>query len=92
VYVWGAILLTGLIGSAAAFLIQTWAQKHLPAVEAGVIIMSEPLFAAFFGWLFGELLTARQWCGACLMIGSIIVVGLVPFWTPLRKQPQAPAA
>ena len=43
-----ALLLTGGIATAAAFFVQTYVQQRLSAVETGMIILTEPIFAAIF--------------------------------------------
>jgi len=85
--VWFAFAVTGLIATAAGFLVQTYVQQRLSAVETAVIIVTEPLFAALFGyWLAGDRLSAAQWFGALLMICAVIVAELYPL---VRKANQA---
>lgn len=70
--VWPALLITGLFASAAAYLVQTWAQQRLSAVETGLILLAEPLFAVGFGvWLHGDRLTTIQSLGGLLMVGAM---------------------
>lgn len=70
---WPALLITGLFASAAAYLVQTWAQQRLTAVQTGLILMAEPLFAVLFGvWLHGDRLTSVQALGALLMVGAML--------------------
>jgi drug/metabolite transporter (DMT)-like permease len=76
--VWLAVFATGLIGSALGFAVQTVSQRHLSAMEAAVIIMTEPVFAALVGWLCGERLDAIQWLGAAMMLGTTAWLGLAP--------------
>jgi drug/metabolite transporter (DMT)-like permease len=72
--VWFSLLVTGLVATAAAFFVQTYAQQRLSAVETGVIIVTEPVFAAAFGFLLaGDRLTATQCLGAALMVGALVV-------------------
>jgi len=75
--VWVALLVTGLLASAGAFLVQTTVQQHIPAARTAIILTMEPVFAALFGyWLAGDRLVAVQILGA-LMILSALVVGEV---------------
>ena len=63
--VWPALLLTGGIATAAAFFVQTYVQQRLSAVETGMIILTEPIFAAIFGQLLmGDRLSGLQILGA----------------------------
>ncbi len=77
--VWFALLVTGLVATAAAFFVQTWAQQRLSAVHTAAIIVTEPLFAALFAYvLVGDRLTAVQWVGACLMVGALVAAEAYP--------------
>lgn len=76
---WFALLLTGVGASAAAFLIQTWAQRHLSPTRTAVVLTMEPVFAGLFGYLLlGERLSARGWLGAGMILVSILLVSLQP--------------
>jgi drug/metabolite transporter (DMT)-like permease len=77
--VWPALLLTGGICTAAAFFVQTFAQQRLSAVETGMIILTEPIFAAVFGWLLaGDRLTGLQILGAGLMVAAVFAAEIYP--------------
>ena len=53
-----------LVAGAVALWAQTWAQSHLPATRAAIVMTMEPVFAAFFAVLFGgESLTGRMLVG-----------------------------
>jgi drug/metabolite transporter (DMT)-like permease len=87
--VWLALAATGLFASAGAYLLQTAAQRELPALEVTLIFALEPAFAAFFGWLLaGDRLAALQLAGAVLMLGAL---GGASLCMP-PKPPPAPAA
>jgi drug/metabolite transporter (DMT)-like permease len=68
-YAIGAILVTGILGTALAFLCQLYAQRHLSAVEAGVILTLEPVIAAAVSVLLG----IERWSLA-LGLGGLLVV------------------
>lgn len=72
--VWWALLLTGAVASALAFLIQTLVQQHLSAARTAVILTMEPVFAALFGyWLGGDRLSPLQLLGAgCIMAALVL--------------------
>ncbi len=73
--VWFALVVTGALATAAAFLVQTFVQKRLTAVQTAAVIVTEPIFgAAFAWWLAGETLNPIQIIGAVLMVGSLAVV------------------
>jgi len=69
-----AVAVTSLLASAAAFLIQTAAQRHIPPTRTAVILTMEPVFAGLFGFLLlSERLTGRGWVGcACILAGMLI--------------------
>lgn len=77
--VWFALLVTGLLATAVAFLVQTYVQRRLSAVETATIIVLEPVFAAIFGYLLlREVLTPLQCVGAALMVGAMAAVEVYP--------------
>lgn len=77
--VWGALALTAVAATAVAFLVQTWAQRHLPPTRAAVVMTMEPVFAGVFGVLLGgEHLGARALAGAALVIAGMLVTELGP--------------
>ena len=69
--VWGALLVTGLLASAFAFLVQSWAQQRMSAVRTAIVFALEPVFAAVFGFLLaGDRLGWLGWGGcAVIMLG-----------------------
>jgi len=77
--VWFAIVLTGLVASALAYLIQTAVQRHLPTIRVSVILTTEPIFAGLFGfWLAGERLGPVQIVGAAVIMAALLLVKIVP--------------
>ena len=85
--VWPALLVTGLIATAAAFLVQTYVQQRLRAVQTATIIVTEPLFAALFAYLLvGDRLTGVQIAGGVLMVAALILSEVYP---AVRKARQA---
>lgn len=71
VYVWGAVLLTGIVASAVAFVVQTYAQRHISPSRTALILISEPAFGGLFGWLAGEALGMRGLAGVALILGGM---------------------
>ena len=77
--VWGAVLLTAVLATAAAFVIQTWAQSILSPTRAAVIMTMEPVFAGLFGVLLGgDDLTLRLVLGGGLVLTAMYLVELGP--------------
>lgn len=77
-----AVVITGLLASAGAILVQTAAQRHTPPTHTALIFASEPVFAAFFGWLLlGERFGAWGGLGCLLILAGMVVAE----W-PARQQ------
>jgi drug/metabolite transporter (DMT)-like permease len=76
---WWAVVYMALVAGAFALLAQTWAQAHLPATRAAIIMTTEPVFAAFFAVLLGgEALTGRMLGGGALVLAAMLLVELAP--------------
>ena len=77
--VWGALLLTALAATALAFVVQTWAQAHLPPTRAAVVMTMEPVFAGLFAvGVAGERLGPRMLLGAALVLVAMVLTELGP--------------
>jgi drug/metabolite transporter (DMT)-like permease len=77
--VWVALLVTGLLASAGAFLVQTTVQQRIPAARTAIILTMEPVFAALFGYLLaGDRLVAVQLIGAALILSALVVGEIMP--------------
>ena len=75
---WLATLYTALIAGALTMLMQTWAQAHLSATRAAIVMTLEPVAAAAFAVGFGERLTGRMVLGGLLVLGAMYLVELAP--------------
>lgn len=76
---WFAVLYMALIAGAGAMLMQTWAQAHMPATRAAIVMTTEPVFAAGFAVAFGhDLLTWRMLAGGGLVLAAMYMVELMP--------------
>ena len=74
-----ALLVTGLLASAGAFLVQTTVQQHIPAARTAIILTMEPVFAAYFGyWLAGDRLVVVQLLGAIMILSALVIGEVVP--------------
>jgi drug/metabolite transporter (DMT)-like permease len=75
---WTSLLYMALVAGAVALWAQTWAQSHLPATRAAIVMTMEPVFAAFFAVLLGgESLTSRMVLGGGLVLAAMYVVELL---------------
>ena len=83
-----AILYTGIFSTAIAFSFQAYGQKYLSPTVASIILSTEALFAAIFGWLFlHEVLTFRESIGCILMFAAVILAQI-----PSKKRSSANAS
>jgi drug/metabolite transporter (DMT)-like permease len=77
--VWFALIYMALAAGAGAMLVQTWAQAHMPATRAAIVMTLEPVFAAGFAVAFGgESLTWRMLGGGALVLAAMYLVELAP--------------
>ncbi len=77
--VWAAIVFLALAATALAFLAQTWAQTHMSAPRAAIILTLEPVFAGFFGvWIGGDELTGRILLGGMCIMAAMYLVEFAP--------------
>jgi drug/metabolite transporter (DMT)-like permease len=76
---WVALVYMALVAGALALVVQTWAQAHLAATRAAVIMTMEPVFAAGFAVAFGgESPTARMLLGGALVLSAMYLAELGP--------------
>jgi drug/metabolite transporter (DMT)-like permease len=76
-----AIAATGILATALAFSIQTWAQGIIPATNIAVIITLEPVFAWLTAFVvLHESLRLRRAFGAGLVLLGILAAELLPRW------------
>lgn len=76
---WFAVLYMALIAGAGALLMQTWAQSHLPAARAAIVMTTEPVFAAAFAVALGsDVLSWRMLLGGGLILAAMYLVELMP--------------
>jgi drug/metabolite transporter (DMT)-like permease len=70
--VWGALLVTGVVASALAYLIQSWAQRQTSATRTALVFALEPVFAGIFGFaIAGDRLGVLGWGGCAAILGGI---------------------
>ncbi|MFE2416072.1 DMT family transporter [Streptomyces hokutonensis] len=72
---WTAVLVTAVLASAFAYMVQTWAQKHVTATQAAVVLTMEPVFAGLFAVLVGgERLTVSTLVGGALVVTAMFLI------------------
>lgn len=83
----GALLLTGVVASALAIGLQSWAQARTTALHAALIVSMEPVFAALFSALAGgERPGLREVVGGGLIVLGVVVVEAGPLaWRRARR-------
>jgi drug/metabolite transporter (DMT)-like permease len=78
-----AILITGLIATAVAFSVQSWAQQYTTPTRTALILAMEPVFAWLTSFVVaGEVLAPRAAVGAVLILAGILLVELRPWGRP----------
>lgn len=79
---WNWLLLSVLIGTAARFLLQTYAQGLTSPSHAAVIMILEPVWtAAIAAVWFSERMSTQQWLGCAL----ILVALMINRWQAIRR-------
>jgi drug/metabolite transporter (DMT)-like permease len=73
----GALVLTGVLASAVAFSVQTWAQQKLPPSRVAVILVMETAFGGLFGWAAAGKWPVGEVIGACVMFVGLVVAELL---------------
>jgi len=90
-HVWIAIVITGVFGSALAFYAQTWAQQHLTASRAALVLATEPAWAVVAAVVIaGQRFGALQAAGAVLMLAAIVGHELATLRFEAHGQPAPP--
>ena len=70
------VLYLGVFSTGICYFLQTWAQKHIRASEAGIILSAEGLFGTLFSLLLG--LESFRWSmalGGLIITGTVILAG-----------------
>lgn len=85
-----ALLIAGVLATAAAFTIQSWAQQYLPATHTALLLALEPVFAWLTSFLLlGERMHARAASGAVLILAGIALTELLPAAIPATAHESA---
>lgn len=73
---WAAVLVTAVLATALAFVVQTWAQSLMSATRAGVVLTMEPVFAGIAAAVAGEALGWRIFLGGAFVVAAMYLVEL----------------
>lgn len=70
----GSILYAGLMSSGVAYTLQIVGQQNLNPTIASLSMSLESVFSAISGWIvLGQVLSAREMTGCCLMFAAIVL-------------------
>jgi drug/metabolite transporter (DMT)-like permease len=70
--VWLALVVTGVLASAVAFLVQTAVQQRISPSRTAIVLAAEPAFATLFGVILaGDRFGPLQGAGAALIVGAV---------------------
>ena len=73
--VWAVVVFTAVFATAAAFLVQTWAQSIMDPSRVAIILTTEVIFAAAISVAVGqEILAIRTVIGGALMVVAMLIV------------------
>ncbi len=72
-----AIAICGVLASALAFAIQTWAQRRMPPARVALILVTEPAFGGLIGWSVAGVWPVMEMLGASMMLGGMITSEVV---------------
>ena len=89
---WASVLYMALMAGSVALWAQTWAQSHLPATRAAIVMTLEPVFAAGFAVAFGsESMSVQMFLGGAMILAAMYTVELIGRRTGGRTE-QNPSA
>ena len=89
---WASVLYMALMAGAVAIWAQTWAQSHLTATRAAIVMTLEPVFAAEFAVVLGgESLTARMLVGGAMVLAAMYTVELIGRRADVTAEQNPPA-
>lgn len=82
-----SLLVTGVLATAVAFGVQTWAQQVIPAANIAVILTLEPVFAWLTAFVvLKEKLEIRRGAGAILVLCGILAAEILPRWRQRKRE------
>jgi len=85
--VWEVVVITGVLATAVAFFVQTWAQSLVSATRAAVVMTMEPVFAGLFAVVIGgNQLTLRTLGGAACILAAMLIINLKSGRSVMRRK------
>lgn len=85
------LLYCAIVASALGRYLQVYTQKSLSPATAAIIMTSQSVFGAIFGFLFlHEVFFFRQYIGAAILVLCMVVAVLWPYWRQKRGKPLPP--
>jgi len=89
---WASVLYMALVAGAVAIWAQTWAQSHLPATRAAIVMTLEPVLAAGFAVaLGGEPMTVPMFLGGAMVLAAMYTVELIGRRAGVNAEQSPPA-
>jgi drug/metabolite transporter (DMT)-like permease len=71
---WWTIFYIGILSTTVGYTLQVLGQKYAPPTDASILLSTEAVFAALFGFLFlGETLIPVQIIGCAFILGAILL-------------------
>ncbi len=87
-----AIVICGVLASALAFVVQTWAQRRIQPARVALVLVTEPAFGGLIGWSFAGVWPVREMLGAGLMMAGMITSELIVAFTKTGERVEYEAA
>jgi drug/metabolite transporter (DMT)-like permease len=84
--VWSALLITSLLATAFAFLIQTNFQKFTTATRVALIFATEPVFAALTAYIWADERLSLSGLIGCILILLGMILAELPITFTVRKK------
>ncbi len=81
-----AIAICGILASALAFAVQTWAQRRIPPARVALILVTEPAFGGLIGWVVAGSWPVMEVLGASMMLGGMIMSEAVTATAPADEK------
>lgn len=83
---WVAAAYTAVAASAGALGLQTWGQRLIGPTRTALLLLVEPVSAAFLGYAVGDRLGLPGVLGALLILGGIAIAEVAPVRPPPGEQ------
>lgn len=87
---WGTVVVTAVVATALAFVVQSWAQSHLSTARTAIVLTMEPVFAALVAWGAGEPVGWPVLAGGSLVLVAMLAIDLPRPGLVLRRRGLSP--